>query len=128
MGELIESDPEVYQCDTEMQPVNTTRRSKRGGNHDLSNPDDFGRGAAWDQLFESDSDRSLEDPEEQRRHVLAHKKKDVKLNNSFTGPYPQDPTDFNHTDKGANAQFVYYNKVHGGANNAANESFSATSQ
>jgi len=33
------------------------------------------------------------------------------LNNSFTGPYPQDPTDFNHTDKGANAQFLHYNRI-----------------
>lgn len=54
-------------------------------------------------LFDSDSDRSLEDADEHDLKVKAHKKKDVKLNNSFTGPYPSDPTDFNHTDKGANA-------------------------
>lgn len=51
------------------------------------------------------------DPEESEALAKAHKKKDVKLNNSFTGPYPSDPTDFNHTDKGANAQFAHYNKL-----------------
>lgn len=69
-----------------------------------------GGGDPWDVLFDDDSDRSFEDPEDHEIIVKAHKKKDVKLNNSFTGPYPQDPTDFNHNDKGANAQFVYYNK------------------
>lgn len=73
------------------------------------------RGDPWDQLFDSDSDRSLEDADEHDQIVKAHKKKDVKLNNSFTGPYPSDPTDFNHTDKGANAQFAYYNKISGTA-------------
>jgi len=29
----------------------------------------------------------------------------VKIHNSFTGPYPLDPTEFNHTDKGQNYQF-----------------------
>lgn len=70
-----------------------------------------GGGDPWDCLYDSDSDRSLEDAEEHRNLVKAHKEKDVKLNNSFTGPYPQDPTDFNHTDKGANAQFLHYNKI-----------------
>ena len=107
MGELIESDPELYEGDNEARP----KGSRRDGNGDL----DMMRGGAgdpWDVLFAgSDSDRSLEDADEHELIVKAHKKKDVKLNNSFTGPYPQDPTDFNHTDKGANAQFVYYNKV-----------------
>jgi len=31
----------------------------------------------------------------------------AKINNSFTGPYPLDPTDFNHTDKGPNYQFEH---------------------
>jgi hypothetical protein len=30
------------------------------------------------------------------------KEKDSKIHNSFTGPYPLDPTEFNHTDKGEN--------------------------
>jgi hypothetical protein len=37
--------------------------------------------------------------------MLSRKDREVKVNNSFTGPYPTDPTDFNHNDKGANAQF-----------------------
>ena len=30
----------------------------------------------------------------------------IKIHNSFTGPYPLDPTEFSHTDKGENAQFT----------------------
>lgn len=112
MGELVDSDPELYHCDVESKP--RTRKDTKG-NHDLSSQEDLQRGDPWDQLFDSDSDRSLEDADEHDRIVKAHKKKDVKLNNSFTGPYPSDPTDFNHTDKGANAQFAYYNKISGTA-------------
>ena len=109
MGELVDSDPEIYWCDNESKRVN---KRDVGGNYDLSSQEDLMRGKdPWDVLFDSDSDRSLEDPEEHELKVKAHKRKDVKLNNSFTGPYPQDPTDFNHTDKGANAQFAYYNKI-----------------
>lgn len=104
MGELVESDPEMYHCDVE------GKAKKRRGNQDLSSQEDL-KGSVWDQLFDSDSDRSFMDPEEQDTIVKAHKKKDVKLNNSFTGPYPQDPTDFNHNDKGANAQFLHYNRL-----------------
>jgi len=39
------------------------------------------------------------------------KKREAVFNNSYTGPYPLDPTEFLHTDKGANAQFVHYNKL-----------------
>ena len=62
MGELVESDPELYFGDTEKK-----RRSKRllAGNHDLSGQDDIAfNSSPWDQLFDSDSDRSFEDPEE----------------------------------------------------------------
>ena len=38
------------------------------------------------------------------------KAKGAKLNNSFSGPYPSDPTEFGHSDKGANAQFLAYAK------------------
>lgn len=111
MGELVESDPELYEGDNECRPKGF-RKDRDAGNNDLDLMRGGGGGDPWDVLFDgSDSDRSLEDPEEHELIVKAHKKKDVKLNNSFTGPYPQDPTDFNHTDKGANAQFVYYNKV-----------------
>lgn len=94
MGELIESDPELYEADCEARPRGYNRRDRHaadGNNGDL----DMMRGGSggndpWDVLFagDSDSDRSLEDPEEHELLVKAHKKKDVKLNNSFTGPYP----------------------------------------
>ena len=113
MGELIDSDPELYEGDNEAKPKGK-RREMIGNNHDLSSQHDLMRGGGgdpWDCLYDSDSNNSLLDPEEQEDLVKSHKKKGVKLNNSFTGPYPQDPTDFNHNDKGANAQFVYYNKL-----------------
>ena len=111
MGELVESDPELYEGDNEARPKGFRKDRIAKGNNDLDLMRGGGASDPWDVLFEgSDSDRSLEDAEEHELIVKAHKKKDVKLNNSFTGPYPQDPTDFNHTDKGANAQFVYYNK------------------
>jgi len=53
------------------------------------------------------SELSLVDSDEERELVKKMKAKDAKINNSFTGPYPLDPTDFNHTDKGPNAQFEH---------------------
>ena len=113
MGELIDSDPELYGGDSETKPSGK-RRDMIGNNHDLNGHHDLMRGGGgdpWDCLYDSDDNNSLIDPEEQEVLVKSQKKKGVKLNNSFTGPYPQDPTDFNHTDKGANAQFAYYNKL-----------------
>ena len=40
---------------------------------------------------------------ERGKREKSAKEKNCKLNNSFSGPYPSDPTDFNHTDKGPNA-------------------------
>ena len=75
--EEIESDPELYMCDNEAKKP---RKRRFTGNHDLSSPEDMLENSPWDQLFDSDSDRSLEDPEEFDRKLKAHKKKDVKLN------------------------------------------------
>ncbi len=47
------------------------------------------------------------DSDEERRVVRKIKEKQAKINNSFTGPYPVDPTDFNHNDKGPNYQFEH---------------------
>lgn len=44
--------------------------------------------------------------EENRRQKAWLKKNSAKINNSFTGPYPTDPIDFDHTDKGPNTQFT----------------------
>ena len=55
----------------------------------------------WDALF-SDDDSLMGSPE--RATALKQRKaKEAKINNSFSGPYPIDPTDFNHNDKGPNA-------------------------
>jgi len=40
---------------------------------------------------------------ERKNRFNSRKARDVKINNSFTGPYPLDPSEFNHNDKGANA-------------------------
>jgi hypothetical protein len=48
---------------------------------------------------------SLEDPEDERQRVDALKEYQTKIHNSFTGPYPLDPTEFEHNDKGENYQF-----------------------
>lgn len=57
-----------------------------------------------DDDFDFD-DRSLMDSDDEREAFRERKAKEAKINNSFTGPYPIDPTDFNHTDKGPNNQF-----------------------
>jgi len=47
----------------------------------------------------------LLDPEEERDIIKDAKEAQAKIHNSFTGPYPLDPTEFSHTDKGENYQF-----------------------
>jgi hypothetical protein len=42
------------------------------------------------------------DSDEEREVLRDRKEKNAKINNSFTGPYPLDPCDFKHTDKGPN--------------------------
>jgi hypothetical protein len=48
---------------------------------------------------------SLEDPCEERERGKMRKERETKIHNSFTGPYPLDPTEFDHNDKGENYQF-----------------------
>jgi len=95
MNELIEQDPELYAGD-----VDTKAGEKQNVHHHIlqSRPDD-------DNLFDED-EISLEDPEEAREHYKVRKEQECKIHNSFTGPYPLDPTEFSHTDKGENAQFT----------------------
>jgi len=87
MNELIESDPENYQPDNE-DPSRNWRRS----NDLFSDTSD---------LFTREA--SLQASKERLECAKKRKAADVKLNNSFTGPYPTDPTEFGHNDKGANA-------------------------
>ena len=54
-----------------------------------------------------DDEKSLMDSDEERTQFRKRKAKEAKVNNSFTGPYPLDPTDFNHNDKGPNNQFEH---------------------
>mmetsp|Transcript_6907 Transcript_6907/g.5146 ORF Transcript_6907/g.5146 Transcript_6907/m.5146 type:complete len:296 (+) Transcript_6907:206-1093(+) len=77
---------------------------------DLNHADLDVSGACFDSSFGSGAScgsRSLMDDEEQGERVRRRRDRDAKVNNSFTGPYPIDPTDFNHTDKGANYQFEH---------------------
>ena len=96
MNELVESEPEEYACDADTKP-----RKKFVGNSDLDAHGDMKD--EWDELFDGSSDDSFMGSEERDRREKSAKAKGCKLNNSFSGPYPSDPTDFNHTDKGANA-------------------------
>ena len=91
MGELIDSEPELYEGDNEgTKPKKSRNQTRSGpGNQDLNSQVDLMRDDFLiDTLYDSDSDRSFMDPDDQELIVKAHKKKDVKLNNSFTGPYP----------------------------------------
>ena len=82
MNELVESEEERYAAD-----------------FDLKNPSDSGHGM---EMYDSDSSQSLCLSADEKQRIQKRKEKDAKINNSFTGPYPLDPTDFNHTDKGPN--------------------------
>lgn len=82
MNELIESDEEVNAADVD----------------EILSDEDFLGG-------DDDDEKSLWDSDDERERKNRRKEKDAKINNSFTGPYPLDPTDFNHTDKGPNNQF-----------------------
>lgn len=131
MNELVDSDPENYGADTE-EIVNIVKKGKRTAKDDLKNEiknylidlnkadvkigsnDDkagvlhdnkAGDDKIFDDLFDTDM-ISLEDPEESRMNQKARKETDAKINNSFTGPYPTDPTEFGHTDTGENYQFT----------------------
>ena len=84
MNELIESEEEINAADID----------EEDGSYD-------------DSTFDVLDELSLWDSDEERDQVRERKAKEAKINNSFTGPYPLDPTDFNHTDKGPNNQFQH---------------------
>lgn len=120
MNELIESDADIYAADAEdiYLPVSKKKTSERDKlKADIQNQlnADTGVGilsnnpiadeAIFQELFDED-EISLEDPEEHRLKHKERKENDAKIHNSFTGPYPLDPTEFSHTDKGENYQFT----------------------
>lgn len=90
MNELIESDEEQNAADID------EFTSFINGYKSSIDDDDF-----------DFDEESLMDSEEEREVYRRRKEKEAKINNSFTGPYPIDPTDFNHTDKGPNNQFAH---------------------
>lgn len=59
MGELVESDPELYQADVDAEP----KKRPRGGNTDLTKFSSA-RAGMLDCLYDGDSDRSLVDEED----------------------------------------------------------------
>ena len=90
MNELIDSDEENNAADIDecTEFIN--------GYKSVEDSDDF-----------DFDERSLMDSDDERERFRARKAKEAKVNNSFTGPYPLDPTEFNHTDKGPNNQFAH---------------------
>lgn len=81
MGELLNSDEELNAADIEQQSWDSQS----------------------DRYYESsDDDRSLQCSDDEQEALLRRKAKEAKVNNSFTGPYPVDPADFGHNDKGPN--------------------------
>jgi hypothetical protein len=86
MNELIESDDEFNAADLENSPG-----LNEGSTLDIDPYD-----ADENSFMDSDEERAIQKKQ---------KAKAAKINNSFTGPYPLDPTDFNHNDKGPNNQF-----------------------
>lgn len=63
----------------------------------------------FQDIFDID-EISLRDPDEEREKYKERIANDAKIHNSFTGPYPLDPTEFSHTDKGENYQFTTISK------------------
>lgn len=58
----------------------------------------------------NNSEISLEDPIDQKAMKEGMKEYETKLHNSFTGPYPLDPTEFGHMDKGE-SYFKIFNSI-----------------
>ena len=111
MNELIDSDPELYEPDVEdenLSPIEKKKRPRKmNGAYNDQQQEEKQLADKLDQLYE-DSDDSLEERPAFDAKKKARQKQEAKINNSFTGPYPIDPTEFNHNDKGANAQFQHF--------------------
>ena len=124
MNELIESDEDIYAADAEdyYLPQSKKKSDRDRLKADIQNHlhSEVGEGilsgnpvadeVIFSELFDDD-EVSLEDPEDQKAKVKARKEIDAKIHNSFTGPYPLDPTEFSHTDKGENYQFTNLGNV-----------------
>ena len=122
MNELVDSDFEVYGGDTEEMHLSSKTKKNQKERDKLKAdiqgqlnkaeeniPGVMSNSAANDQvilknLFDPE-EISLIDPEEEREIMKNAKELQSKIHNSCTGPYPLDPTEFSHTDKGENYQF-----------------------
>jgi len=116
MNELVDSDPELYAGDVEemylsdKKKKDSSQREKFKAEmqgHLNSRKNDtagvFTSVAANDVAVLNKvhpDEISLIDPEDERVIMLDVNDKQSKIHNSFTGPYPQDPTEFNHRDTG----------------------------
>lgn len=118
MNELVDSDPELYAGDVEdmyLPDKNKKAGSQRErdklkaeiqghlNSRDNENAGVFTAVAANDVkvLNQVHPDEiSLMDPEDEKDMMKEVKEYQSKIHNSFTGPYPLDPTEFSHTDKG----------------------------
>ena len=123
MNELVDSDPELYAGDVEDMVI--PEKSKRSGfqrerdnlkaelkGHLNNKKEEAGvlasTMAADNQVLAEvrPDEISLIDPEEEKEIMKEMKEKQSKIHNSFTGPYPVDPTEFGHRDTGCNYQFT----------------------
>ncbi len=76
------------------------------GDNEGYNADGLFSGSEDEFELGDDSDRSFFDEEDEQERKRWLKKNTANINNSFTGPYPLDPVDFDHNDTGPNQQFV----------------------
>lgn len=110
MNILCDSEPEAYQPDSENELINELDQtpSIRKFNNDMDSDDFDDLERKMERAFfnNKSKERSLQTSREGRARLQSRKAREAKINNSFTGPYPLDPTDFNHNDKGANVQFL----------------------
>jgi len=117
MNELIESEPELYAADTEDIPKKKKMTQKERFKQEIQNSLNNNAEAPGVLSINQETDEnifkeiyiedeiSLEDPADERANRDKRAEFATKVHNSFTGPYPIDPTEFNHTDQGENYQF-----------------------
>ena len=91
MSELVESDEELNQAEDELSSDEADEENDMESEKSETSE-------AKERSFLDEKERDVE--------LKNAKTRQAKINNSFTGPYPLDPVDFNHTDKGPNMQFV----------------------
>lgn len=105
---LTDREIEVQRLKKELQTMKPSKKDSEVVPVEMSElieSDEEVNGGDDEGTSDNDEEVSFIDSEEERAIQKKIKVNAVKINNSFTGPYPIDPTDFNHKDKGPNAQF-----------------------